>query len=196
MTSALLEPAARCVHDRGIDWRDRLSAGDVEWIASCYHSYGAVVRNYLSRYVAHQDVDDVTQRVFFEMWRSVERYDPDRSLRAWLLGIAHKRAIDHIRHSRVVATGQVPFDAIDELTGEDGRVTSERIASAVAVADALALLPARHSSIIRLTYFDGYTQTEIGRLLGIPLGTVKSCSARGLKSLARILAEPSLGFVR
>ena len=80
--------------------------------------------SYLARYVPQPDIEDVLQRVFYEVWRVHERYDPNLSLRGWVLGIARKRAIDHLRKRRDVV---VPIDSMREIIGDDGRETAERL---------------------------------------------------------------------
>ncbi|MBE7186668.1 MAG: sigma-70 family RNA polymerase sigma factor [Jatrophihabitans endophyticus] len=143
--------------------------------------------SYLGRYVPQPDIEDVLQRVFYEVWRVHERYDPDRSLRAWVLGIARKRAIDHLRKRRDVV---VPLDSMREITGDDGREVADRIVWADEVRAALDLLPDLQKVVIEMAYFDGYTQTEISAALDVPLGTVKTRTARGLQRLAGLLENP------
>ena len=55
------------------------------------------------------------------------------------------------------------------------------------VRGALDLLPELQREVIELAYFEGYTQTEIAAALDIPLGTVKTRTARGLQRLAGLL---------
>src|ERR1700710_2663918 len=79
------------------DIGERLNAGDPAALEDAYRSLGPLVMSYLGRYVPQPDVEDVMQRVFYEVWRSHARFDPTMSLRGWVLGIARKRAIDHLR---------------------------------------------------------------------------------------------------
>src|SRR4030095_16527719 len=58
-----------------------------------YAAHGSAVLGYLRRFVPHDDAEDVLQRVFYEVWRHQGRYDPSRSLAAWIFGIARERAI-------------------------------------------------------------------------------------------------------
>jgi RNA polymerase sigma factor (sigma-70 family) len=129
-------------------------------------------------------VEDVLQRVFYEVWRVHERYDPDLPLRAWVLGIARKRAIDHLRKRRDVV---VPLDSMREIAGDDGRETADRLVWADEVRHALDDLPSQQQQVIEMAYFDGYTQSEIAVALDIPLGTVKTRTSRGLHRLAALL---------
>jgi RNA polymerase sigma-70 factor (ECF subfamily) len=163
---------------------ERLTRGEPEALEDAYRSLGPLVMSYLGRYVPQPDVEDVMQRVFYELWRVHDRFDPAQSLRGWVLGIARKRAIDHLRKRRDVV---VPIESMRELTGEDGREIAERLAWADEVRGALSMLPDLQRTVIELAYFDGYPQSEIARTLDIPLGTVKTRTARGLQRLAGLL---------
>lgn len=169
------------------DIGERLNQGQPEALEDAYRTLGPLVMSYLSRYVPQPDIEDVMQRVFYEVWRVHERYDPDRSLRGWVLGIARKRAIDHLRKRRDVV---VPLDSMREITGDDGREVADRIVWADEVRSALDLLPDMQREVIEMAYFDGYTQSEVSTALGIPLGTVKTRTARGLQRLAGLLENP------
>jgi RNA polymerase sigma factor (sigma-70 family) len=166
---------------------ERLNQGQPEALEDCYRTLGPLVMSYLARYVPQPDIEDVMQRVFYEVWRVHERYDPDRSLRGWVLGIARKRAIDHLRKRRDVV---VPLDSMREITGDDGREVAERFVWADEVRTALDMLPQLQRQVIELAYFEGYTQTEIALALDIPLGTVKTRTSRGLQRMAGLMETP------
>lgn len=172
------------------DIGERLNQGQPEALEEAYRTLGPLVMSYLARYVPQPDIEDVMQKVFYELWRVHERYDPNQSLRGWVLGIARKRAIDHLRKRRDVV---VPLDSMREITGDDGREVAERLVWADEVRSALDLLPELQRQVIELAYFDGYTQTEIALALDIPLGTVKTRTSRGLQRMAGLL-ESSRGL--
>ena len=167
-----------------VDIGERLALGQPDAIEDCYRTLGPLVASYLSRYVPQPDIDDVMQRVFYEVWRVHDRYDPSLSLRGWVLGIARKRAIDHLRKRRDVV---VDMDSMREISGDDGRETAERFGWADEVRTALDMLPDGQREAIELAYFGGYTQVEIAAALNIPLGTVKTRTSRGLQRLAGLL---------
>ncbi len=162
----------------------RLHAGEPAALEECYRLLGPLVSSYLARFVPQPDIEDVLQRVFYEVWRVHDRYDPELSLRGWVLGIARKRAIDHLRKRRDVV---VPLDSMREITGDDGRDIAERLVWADEVRAALDLLPELQRQVIELAYFEGYTQSEIAAAIQVPLGTVKTRTARGLQRLAGLL---------
>jgi RNA polymerase sigma-70 factor (ECF subfamily) len=162
----------------------RLAAGEEGAITECYSALGPMVLGYLRRFVARDEAEDVLQRVFYEVWRNRDRYDPTRSLEAWVLGIARKRAIDQLRrrHAKVV-----PIEELREIAGDDGRELAERYARAVEVRGALERLPREQREVLTLAYFGELSQSEIAGRLGLPLGTVKARTFRGLRRLADLL---------
>ncbi|HEV3464181.1 MAG TPA: sigma-70 family RNA polymerase sigma factor [Actinomycetota bacterium] len=162
----------------------RLAAGEERAINECYAALGPMVLGYLRRFVPRDEAEDVLQRVFYEVWRNRDRYDPTRSLEAWVLGIARKRAIDLLRrrHANVV-----PIEELRDIAGDDGRELAERYARASEVQGALERLPSEQREVLALAYFGELTQTEIADRLGVPLGTVKARAFRGLRRLADML---------
>lgn len=166
---------------------ERLVRGEPQALEDCYRSLGPLVMSYLRRYVPRADVEDVLQRVFYDLWRAHDRYDPEHSLRAFVLTIARRRAIDHLRSRRDTV---VSLDSVREISGEDGRQIAERMVWADEVHSALGQLPDAQREVIEMAYYGGYSQRETAIALDIPLGTVKTRTARGLQRLAALL-EPA-----
>jgi RNA polymerase sigma-70 factor (ECF subfamily) len=164
--------------------RAQLAHGDEAALAECFGALCPLVRRYLLRLVPPDDVDDVIQIVLIELWRCRDRYDLARSLEAWVLGIARKRAIDHLRARHWVT---VPLD--DAVPVRGGAVAfADQIEQAHDVGKALAALPTVQREAITLAYFDDLTQREIAQTLDVPLGTVKARTVRGLRRLGELLA--------
>lgn len=164
----------------------RLAAGDVTAIADAYTQLAPLIASYLRRLVPEDDIDDVMQRVFVEVWRAQARYDPTRSLEGWVLGIARKRAIDHLR-SRRPTTVLIDDMPNGPAVGLEGRDFAERVAWGMDIRSGLATLSREQRIVIELAYFGDCTQVEIAARLGIPLGTVKARMARGMRRLAAAL---------
>ncbi|MCT9934342.1 sigma-70 family RNA polymerase sigma factor [Planotetraspora sp. A-T 1434] len=162
----------------------RLASGDAGALGECYHAHAPAVRSYLRRLVPQEDVDDVLQVVFTEVWRSRSRFDPARSLPAWLLGIAHNRAVDHLRARRPQT---VPLEAVADPAGPDGRIDGDELAHRDEVRRALEELPDVQRQAIELAYYGDLTQRQIADRLRVPIGTVKARTARGLHRLATLL---------
>lgn len=120
--------------------------------------------------------EEVTQEVFLEIWQTASRFDSQRgSGMAWVLTMAHRRAVDRIRsaqksHERDVRIGirdmERDFDSVAESV--EIRVENERVKEAMS-----RLTPLQREAVI-LAYYGGYTHSEMAQILGIPLGTVKT----------------------
>src|SRR3954464_2566198 len=120
--------------------------------------------------------EDVVQEAFLSLWRSGARYDRTRgSVRTWVLGIVHNRAIDALRRSMVHDRRRASDEGSEEGFGARQRTEVEvaRRDEASEVRTALDTLPADQLRVIELAYFGGFTHAEIASMLDEPLGTVK-----------------------
>lgn len=136
--------------------------------------------------------EDVTQDAFLSLWRSGARYDRARgSVRTWVLGIVHHRAIDALRRATVHDRRRASDEGIEERfeARERTDVEAARREEAGTVRGALSLLPADQSQVIELAYFGGFTHTEIADMLDAPVGTVKGRMRLGLKKMKAQLGE-------
>jgi RNA polymerase sigma factor (sigma-70 family) len=154
--------------------------------SDCYARLDPVLRAFLRRRVPPDDVDDVVQAAFVDLWRTRARYDPGRSVEAWALAIARRRAIDHLRARPRPA---VPLARVAEPPGDDGREIAARIADAAELRGALSELPSAQREAIELAYYAGLSQREIAERLRVPIGTVKARTARGLRRARRFLTS-------
>ena len=142
--------------------------------------------------------EDVVQEAFLSMWRSGARYERARgSVRTWLLGIVHHRAIDALRRSFVHERRRASDEGLEETleTGEHTDVVAARHEEAATVRAALGHLPSEQSQVIELAYFGGFTHTEIATMLETPVGTVKGRMRLGLEKMRHALGagQVSLG---
>jgi RNA polymerase sigma-70 factor (ECF subfamily) len=136
--------------------------------------------------------EDVMQDAFLSLWRSGGRYDRGRgSVRTWVLGIVHNRAIDALRRSTVHSRRRASDEGIEERfeARERTDVEAARREEYGTVRSALASLPADQSQVIELAYFGGFTHTEIADMLEAPVGTVKGRMRLGLKKMRSQLGE-------
>src|SRR5918995_1122995 len=108
-----------------------------------------------------------------------------RDLAPWLYAIARRVAIDiHRRESRAAVPAQL---ADDDVAVEP--VSLSRTWQAWEVRAAVDKLPAPERDVVRLGHLEGLTHREIADHLGIPVGTVKSRSARAHRRLAALLGH-------
>src|SRR3954462_13039616 len=115
--------------------------------------------------------EDVVQEAFLSLWRSGGRYDRNRgSVRTWVLGIVHNRAIDALRRATVHDRRRASDEGIEERF-ESGERTDAEVArrdEARIVRGALDHLPPDQARVVELAYFGGFTHSEIADILGTP----------------------------
>src|SRR5215203_3511255 len=139
---------------------------------------------------ARNAAEDVVQEAFLNLWRSGARYERARgSVRTWVLGIVHHRAIDALRRSFVHERRRASDEGLEETleTGERTDVEAARHEEASTVRDALGHLPSEQSQVIELAYFGGFTHTEIAAMLDTPVGTIKGRMRLGLEKMRHAL---------
>jgi RNA polymerase sigma-70 factor (ECF subfamily) len=142
---------------------------------------------------ARQLAEDVVQEAFLSIWRSGARYDRRRgSVRTWILGITHHRAIDALRRGVVQDRHRASDEGIEERFEATDRTDVEvaRREEALEVRGALDVLPDEQRRAIELAYYGGFTQSEIAEMLGVPIGTVKGRMRLGMEKM-RDRLEPA-----
>lgn len=132
-----------------------------------------------------ESASDAVQQAFLQVWRSADRFDTTRSMAPWLCTVTRRAAIDiHRRECR--HAGQLPWDdAHAGLPGSD--LPTEQLWRIWQVRRAMRQLPDDERTVLVLSYFLDLTQSEVGRRLGIPLGTVKSRTRRAQRHLLELL---------
>jgi RNA polymerase sigma-70 factor (ECF subfamily) len=138
--------------------------------------------------------EDVVQEACLSLWRSGARYDRNRgSVRTWLLGIVHNRAIDALRRRTVRDRGLVTEEGVAERLPAPDRtdVEAARRDEAREIRDALEQLPEEQSRVIELAYFGGLTHVQIASMLQTPVGTVKGRMRLGLAKMRMTLGDPT-----
>jgi RNA polymerase sigma-70 factor, ECF subfamily len=167
---------------------------DPEAFAVLYDRHGGVAYSLAYRIVGERGAaEEVTQEAFISIWRSGARFDRTRgSVRSWILSILRNRAIDVLR-GRAGKAPKLTFDDDSVLEQRPAQERTEeqaiRLETAREVRGALVLLPGEQSKVLELAYFGGFSQTEISRILGLPLGTVKGRMRLGLEKIRGELAE-------
>jgi len=136
--------------------------------------------------------EDVSQEAFLSIWRSRLRYRSDRgSVRTWVLGIVHHRAIDALRRNLVHERRRATAEGLEERQ-EAPELTDVEVVrrdEARQVRSAIGTLPSEQSRVVELAYFGGFTHSQIAEMLGTPIGTVKGRMRLGLEKLRRELVE-------
>jgi RNA polymerase sigma-70 factor, ECF subfamily len=160
-----------------------VALGDQQAFASLYDRLVPLVYGVVRRVVRDPaQSEEVAQEVFVEVWRLATRFDPARGTgRAWVLTLAHRRAIDRVRSE------QASRDRTDRIGHRDQSRAFDEVAEHVEVRlehdqvrEALHELTDLQREAVELAYYRGYTYREVADLLDAPLGTVKTRMRDGL----------------
>jgi RNA polymerase sigma-70 factor (ECF subfamily) len=181
--SFLAVPAEGGSWDRAIV--ARIAVGDDSALAQAYQRYGSLVHGVATRLVGHDTAADVCQEVFVRLWERPEGFDIRLgSLAAFLVTIARRRCIDHLRRQgrRMANEQRAGRDAPPRVPEpEDAALL---LLSAGKVRAAVAGLPDAQREAIELAYFNGLTFREVAATTGASEGTAKSRIRLGLQKLA------------
>ncbi len=126
-------------------------------------------------------VEETVQDTFLTVWRTADRYRGEGEVGAWLWGIAFRKLIDRLRRKRlrIVDRPNVVESAEDSVLSGVGYG---------ALGDALGRLSPELMAVVQATVLDGLTTREAARLLGIPVGTVKTRLMRAKQLMREQLA--------
>jgi RNA polymerase sigma factor (sigma-70 family) len=167
---------------------------DAGALEALYDRYGKVAYSLARRILTDETLaQDVVQEVFLSLWRDAGRFDARRgTVATYLLSVTHHRAVDVVRREENLRRRRASDDVLefepDPGTGVEAEVeAAERRAE---VRAALQQLPPAQREALALAYFGGYTQREVANLVGVPLGTVKTRMAAGMRKLKDTLSGP------
>jgi RNA polymerase sigma-70 factor, ECF subfamily len=172
---------------------ERLAGGDSEALAALYDRHGSVCYGLARKITANDTLaEDAVQEAFLGMWRTPAAYQRGRgTVRTWLLGLTHHKAVDLVRRETAQQRRQnahAAQQAFDPPPDDDPATMAWQGARAAEVRTALGDLPDAQREALALAYFGGYTQTEIAKLTGVPLGTVKTRTLAAMRRLRTRLA--------
>ncbi|HUR64874.1 MAG TPA: sigma-70 family RNA polymerase sigma factor [Chitinophagaceae bacterium] len=138
-----------------------------------YDNYSGALFGIVNAIVTEKETaNDVLQNVFVNIWKKIESYDASKGrLFTWMLNIARNAAIDELR-SRSYRDKQ-KNQPLSEGLAFPGAVT-DPVVNDVGLKKVLGRLKEEWRVLIDLSYFQGFTHEEIAKMLGIPLGTVKT----------------------
>jgi RNA polymerase sigma-70 factor (ECF subfamily) len=164
----------------------RVAGGDQRAFEDLYTLVSGPVFGLVKRVVRDPaQSEEVAQEVLLELWRSAGRFDPGRgSALAWVLTLAHRRAVDRVRSARA-AVDREQREALRAQAPAYDQVAEEVEAGLERewVRRCLNRLTALQRQSVTLAYYDGYTYREVAERLSLPLGTVKTRMRDGLTRL-------------
>ena len=166
---------------------------DAGALEALYDRYGRAAYSLARRILTEETLaQDVVQEVFLSLWRDARRFDAGRgTVATYLLSMTHHRAVDVVRREENLRRWRTSDEGLELAPDPKARVEDEVEASErrTEVRAALKDLPEPQRQALLLAYFGGYTQREVAALVGIPLGTVKTRMAAGMRKMKEALSD-------
>ncbi len=180
---------------------EEIVRGSEEAFAALVRRYQGRVVNVVARLINDRDrAQEIAQETFLRVFIHRERYRPSGKFSTWLYTIAVNLGKNEIRR-RVRARGSVSLDKLLEATGDSGAFIADagpgperiyqRESTRKRVSRAVAQLPGKFREVIVLRDIQQLSYEEIGEVLQIPGGTVRSRINRARLALKEIL-EPTI----
>jgi RNA polymerase sigma-70 factor, ECF subfamily len=166
---------------------------DAGALEALYDRYGRAAYSLARRILTEETLaQDVVQEVFLSLWRDARRFDAGRgTVATYLLSMTHHRAVDVVRREENQRRWRTSDEGLELAPDPKARVEDEVEASErrAEVRAALKDLPDPQRQALLLAYFGGYTQREVAALVGVPLGTVKTRMAAGMRKMKEALSD-------
>jgi RNA polymerase sigma-70 factor (ECF subfamily) len=175
---------------KGDEGDDALAAaaatGDRDALEALLRRHAGLVNAVCRRVLANpDDALDAAQEALLSIARKIHTFDGRARFTTWCYRVATNAALDEARRR---ARRPSPVDIVPEPRGT-GRSIDDLVADQLDVDAALSRLSPDHRAAVALRDLVGLDYAEIGEVLGIPPGTVRSRIARGRAALADHLTE-------
>ena len=165
----------------------RIADGENGSFELLIEKYGNLVWSIGKKFLYRQsDLEDAVQEVFIAIWKSADKYDASKAKEITFVSmIARRRFIDHLRK----ISKHKNLESIDD-DNSGHQLYKESLLNESTdlqlVKNAIQSLDIDDQELLNLSVYQGYSHSEISKLLNIPLGTVKTRIRRNLIKLKAI----------
>jgi RNA polymerase sigma-70 factor (ECF subfamily) len=170
----------------------RVAGGDAEALRLLYERYGRIVYAFAHRFTNDATLsEEATQDTFVVLWRKAGAFDPARGrLSTWLFVVARNKAIELGRQKARRPELRDELEPVGSAPDPSALVGDAD--EAQTLAEAMAALPDEQLEVLRLSFFDGLSHSEIADRVGIPLGTVKGRMRLALERMRALVGDLDL----
>lgn len=149
--------------------------------------FGDLLKNFVSRRVSNPtDAEDILQEAYFKIYKNINRVNDPKKLRPWVLAITRNAVIDYYRKKDVMSSStEIPEEMSDQPETDESFNTEISVCLRNMIND----LPDIYKQAIIAVEFQGYTQKEASKRLGLTLSSVKSRVRRGRMNLKAMLTQ-------
>jgi RNA polymerase sigma-70 factor (ECF subfamily) len=169
-------------------WVLRAQCDDREALEWLLRSVQLPLRRYVSGLVGADDADDILQDVLLLISRKLYWLEQPELFRAWAFRIASRAAFRHLKKRRRWSDAKVDESALDQIAAPDVVAPDDTL---LTLLDS-TVLSAASRAVLVLHFREEMPLADVAAVLEIPLGTVKSRLAFGLKRLRTRLGQEDL----
>jgi RNA polymerase sigma-70 factor (ECF subfamily) len=177
-------PAGDSVPDTD-DMLDRIARGSHEAFSQLYDHFGPAVYGLAKRVVRNPArAEEVTQEVFMQIWQNAAGFDRTRGkAKTWVLTLAHRRAVDAVRHDQAASTREARYDWSPGPDYDHVQEQVERTFEHEQVRRCLDGLTELQREAVTLAYYQGHTYAQVAHVLDQNPATIKTRMRDGLVRL-------------
>jgi RNA polymerase sigma-70 factor, ECF subfamily len=183
-------PSGAAVETSDEELMQRIQAREEQALEILIKRYQAMLRSVVGRMLPNdQDVTDVVEEVFIGIWNQSSNFDTAKGRAVgWMITMARRRAIDRVRRRQAYDRAEMRF-RLSTDTGsqhfalDDVEKDAACADNAATFAELISKLPEAQKEVVKMAFYQGFSQREIARKTGIPLGTVKTRLELGVKKL-------------
>jgi RNA polymerase sigma-70 factor (ECF subfamily) len=135
--------------------------------------------------------EEVSQDVFLKVWKHSAVFEEQRgAFSSWVLTMTHHGSIDALRRAK--ARGSQVTNTLDNIVAATLPSPRPSVSTwqKMKLEQALETLPAKQREVVELAYFGGYTRDEMSKILGEPVGTVKTRLRDAVQKLSAVFRDP------
>lgn len=171
------------------------TGGDAAAFGELVRRHQGVVRGFLRRLSGNMaEADDLAQDAFIKAFEKIGAYKGPGRFRSWLLSIAYREFLMSRRRAKswnrvlgLMGAGREESEQTELLSAQPSHAGA--VDAAIDVERHLALLKGPEKEVILLCDAYGFSHSEVAKLMGAPLGTVKSHALRGRNRLKAAMDE-------
>ncbi|HKS67528.1 MAG TPA: sigma-70 family RNA polymerase sigma factor [Candidatus Acidoferrales bacterium] len=167
----------------------QVRSGEGETLGVLFERYHGPLFNFYARLMGDRTVsEDLVQEVFLRILRYRDTYQPGTPFRPWMYQIARNARMDHYRKTPRLETFEP--DMLPPVAPHD---SAQQQQEGALLHRALMRLSDEKREVLILARFQELKYTEIARLLGVELNTVKTRVHRALQDLREAFRELERG---
>jgi len=174
---------------------ERILTGDKSAFKVFVEEYQRLVSHIVFRMISNrEDREDTCQEVFLKIYQNLSNFRSESKLSTWIATIAYNTCLNHLEKRKILllddlSSEEQSLNRFAENVHRPDQLTDEKEISSILQAE-IDKMPLHFKAILTLYHLDEMSYNEIGKILNLPEGTVKSYLFRARRLLkGRLLAK-------